>query len=184
MSRNPTLAPASAPLHVAIVSGDPLVRAGLASIIEPELGSGRIVDDLDQADVALWDTGANLDQVLGHLAQFDSVDIPVLAVVPSASFAGPALDAGAGGVVLRDRLGEGLAAALAAVRHGFVVLDAALAAGLTDTTFRTPGRRRSGAGVGHRQARIRRRRPRCSRCQPWPGVSPGQRAWPRCPHCA
>jgi DNA-binding NarL/FixJ family response regulator len=134
MSRNPTLAPASGPLHVAIVSADPLVRAGLASIIEPELGSGRIVDDLDQADVALWDTGANLDQVLGHLAQFDSVDMPVLAVVPSASFAGPALDAGAGGVVLRDRLGEGLVAALAAVRHGFVVLDAALAAGLTDTT--------------------------------------------------
>lgn len=134
MSRNPTLAPASGPLHVAIVSADPLVRAGLASIIEPELGSGRIVEDLDQADVALWDTGANLDQVLGHLAQFDSVDMPVLAVVPSASFAGPALDAGAGGVVLRDRLGEGLAAALAAVRHGFVVLDAALAAGLTDTT--------------------------------------------------
>ena len=134
MSRNPTLALASGPLHVAIVSADPLVRAGLASIIEPELGSGRIVDDLDQADVALWDTGANLDQVLGHLARIDSVDMPVLAVVPSASFAGPALDAGAGGVVLRDRLGEGLVAALAAVRHGFVVLDAALAAGLTDTT--------------------------------------------------
>jgi hypothetical protein len=80
MSRNPTLAPASGPLHVAIVSADPLVRAGLASIIEPELGSGRIVDDLDQADVALWDTGANLDQVLGHLAQIDSVDMPVLAL--------------------------------------------------------------------------------------------------------
>jgi two-component system, NarL family, nitrate/nitrite response regulator NarL len=134
MPRNPTLAPASGPLHVAIVSTDPLVRAGLASIIEPELGSARIVDDLDQADVALWDTGTNLDQVLGHLARIDSVDMPVLAVVPSASFAGPALDAGAGGVVLRDRLGEGLVAALAAVRHGFVVLDAALAAGLTDTT--------------------------------------------------
>jgi DNA-binding NarL/FixJ family response regulator len=133
MSRNPTLAPASGPLQVAIVSADPLVRAGLASILEPELGSGRIVDDLDQADVALWDTGAHLDHVIDHLARIDSVDIPVLVVVPSASFAGPALDAGAGGVVLRDRLNEGLAAALAAVSHGFVVLDAALAASLTDT---------------------------------------------------
>ena len=133
MSRNPTLMPASGPLQVAIVSADPLVRAGLASILEPELGSGRIVDDLDQADVALWDTGAHTDQVLVHLARIDSVDVPVLVVVPSAAFAGPALDAGAGGVVLRDRLNEGLAAALAAVRHGFVVLDAALAAGLTDT---------------------------------------------------
>lgn len=134
MSRNPTLAPISGPLHVAIVSADPLVRAGLASILEPELGQGRIVVDLDQADVALWDTGVDLGQVLGHLARIDAVDMPVLVVVPSASFAGPALDAGAGGVVLRDRLGEGLVAALAAVRHGFVVLDAALAAGLTDTT--------------------------------------------------
>lgn len=133
MSRNPTHALASGPLQVAIVSADPLVRAGLASILEPELGSGRIVDDLDQADVALWDTGAHTDQVLGQLAHIDSVDVPVLVVVPSASFAGAALDAGAGGVVLRDRLGEGLAAALAAVRHGFVVLDAALAAGLADT---------------------------------------------------
>lgn len=137
MSRNPTLALASGfssgPLQVAIVSIDPLVRAGLASILEPELGSGRIVDDVDQADVALWDTGVQPDQVIDQLARIDSVDVPVLVVVPSASFVGPALDAGAGGVVLRDRLNEGLAAALAAVRHGFVVLDAALAASLADT---------------------------------------------------
>jgi DNA-binding NarL/FixJ family response regulator len=130
MSRNPGLAPASGPLQVAIVSADPLVRAGLASIVEPELGSGRIVDGLDQADVALWDMGATPEQVLDRLAQIDTVDMFVLAVVPSAVFVGPALAAGAGGVVLRDGLGEGLVAALDAVRHGFVVLDAALAAAL------------------------------------------------------
>jgi DNA-binding NarL/FixJ family response regulator len=161
MSRNPTLAPVLGPLQVAIVSADPLVRAGLASILEPELGSGRIVDDVDQADVALWDTGAHSEHVLGHLARIDSVDVPVLVIVPSASFAGPALDAGAGGVVLRDRLGEGLAAALAAVRHGFVVLDASLAAGLADTVsgYRTGSEHAletdidspdpSASGVGH-----------------------------------
>jgi DNA-binding NarL/FixJ family response regulator len=132
MSRNPGLAPASGPLQVAIVSADPLVRAGLASILEPELDTGRIVDSLDQADVALWDMGATPDQVLDRLTQIDAAGVPVLAVVPSATFAGPALDAGAGGVVLRDRLGEGLAAALDAVRHGFVVLDGALAATLTE----------------------------------------------------
>lgn len=134
MSHDPELAPASGPLQVAIVSADPLVRAGLASILEPELGAGRIVDGLDQADVALWDLGATSDQVLDRLAQIvsDSAGVPVLAILPSAVFAGPALDAGAGGVVLRDRLGEGLAAALDAVRHGFVVLDAALAAAVIE----------------------------------------------------
>lgn len=137
MSRNPTLALASdlasGSLKVAIVSADPLVRAGLASILEPELGSGGIVDDVDQADVALWDSGVQPDQVVVQLARIDSLDVPVLVIAPSASFVGPALAAGAGGVVLRDRLNEGLAAALAAVRHGFVVLDAALAASLVDT---------------------------------------------------
>jgi DNA-binding NarL/FixJ family response regulator len=134
MSHDPELAPASGPLQVAIVSADPLVRAGLASILEPELGAGRIVVGLDQADVALWDLGATSDQVLDRLAQIvsDSAGVPVLAILPSAVFAGPALDAGVGGVVLRDRLGEGLAAALDAVRHGFVVLDAALAAAVIE----------------------------------------------------
>jgi DNA-binding NarL/FixJ family response regulator len=133
MSRTAGLAPASGPLQVAIVSADPLVRAGLASILEPELGTGRIVDSLDQADVALWDLGATAEQFLDRLDQIDTAGVPVLAILPSAALAGPALDAGAGGVVLRDRLGEGLAAALDAVRHGFVVLDAALAAAVIET---------------------------------------------------
>jgi DNA-binding NarL/FixJ family response regulator len=132
MSRDAGLAPASGPLQVAIVSADPLVRAGLASILEPELGTGRIVDSLDQADVALWDLGATAEQVLDRLDQIDTAGVPVLAILPSPALAGPALDAGAGGVVLRDRLGEGLAAALDAVRHGFVVLDAALAAAVIE----------------------------------------------------
>ncbi|HWN71427.1 MAG TPA: response regulator transcription factor [Haliangium sp.] len=148
-SRHAGLAPASGPLQVAIVSADPLVRAGLASILEPELGAGRIVEDLDQADVALWDLGATSEQVLGRLDQIDTAGVPVLAILPSAAFAGPALDAGVGGVLLRDRLGEGLAAALDAVRHGFVVLDAALAAAVIEAapeavtagTGRQPGGR-------------------------------------------
>lgn len=132
MSRAAGLAPASGPLQVAIVAADPLVRAGLASIIEPELGTGRIVDSLDQADVALWDLGATAEQVIDRLDHLDTAGVPVLAILPSPALAGPALDAGAGGVVLRDRLGEGLAAALDAVRHGFVVLDAALAAAVIE----------------------------------------------------
>jgi DNA-binding NarL/FixJ family response regulator len=132
-SRTAGLAPASGPLQVAIVSADPLVRAGLASILEPELGTGRIVDSLDQADVALWDLGATPEQVIDRLDQIDTAGVPVLAILPSPALAGPALDAGAGGVVLRDRLGEGLAAALDAVRHGFVVLDEALAAAVIES---------------------------------------------------
>jgi two-component system nitrate/nitrite response regulator NarL len=145
MSRAAGLAPASGPLQVAIVSADPLVRAGLASILEPELGTGRIVDSLDQADVALWDLGATSEQFIDRLDQIDTAGVPVLAILPSAALAGPALDAGAGGVVLRDRLGEGLAAALDAVRHGFVVLDAALAAAVIEASSDAVGEARPDA---------------------------------------
>lgn len=133
-SHAPDRAPAAGPPKVAIVSADPLVRAGLASMLEPDLDPACIVDSLDQADVALWDTGAAPDRVLDHMARIDTAaaDVPVLVVVPSAAFAGPALDAGAGGVMLRDRLGDGLVAALDAVRHGFVVLDPALVAAVVE----------------------------------------------------
>lgn len=136
MSRNPGFTPAPGPLQVAVVSADPLVRAGLASMLEPELDAGRgaglIVDDIEHANVALWDMGATPDQVLDRLTWIETAGVPVLAVVPSAAFAAPALDAGAGGVLLRDRLGDGLVAALGAVRYGLVVLDAALIAAFPD----------------------------------------------------
>ncbi|MBE7453258.1 MAG: response regulator transcription factor [Kofleriaceae bacterium] len=49
---------------------------------------------------------------------------------PRAEHLGPALAAGARGVVLRDDVGPELVAALAAVKHGLTVIDTALSPGL------------------------------------------------------
>ena len=55
---------------------------------------------------------------------------PSVAVVGDQAHVAPALAAGARGVVLRDQVGPGIHAALAAVRSGLTVMDAALATSL------------------------------------------------------
>jgi DNA-binding NarL/FixJ family response regulator len=56
--------------------------------------------------------------------------MPAVAVVGDQSHVAPALAAGARGVVLRDQVGPGIHAALAAVRSGLTVMDAQLAESL------------------------------------------------------
>jgi two-component system nitrate/nitrite response regulator NarL len=120
-------------VRVVVVSEDPLVRSGLASLLA---GQDRIVvesqaspDELDalarEAHVAVWDTGGS-----------SSVDPPAggarglrfLAVLGDAEQALEALGAGARGVVLRDVDAARLGAAVRAVAEGLLVLDGAAAA--------------------------------------------------------
>ena len=58
------------------------------------------------------------------------LSMPVVAVVGDPAHVAPALAAGARGVVLRDQVGPGIHAALAAVRSGLTVMDTALASSL------------------------------------------------------
>jgi len=57
MTRNPNLpiAAVSDPIKVALLSDDPLLRAGLSSLLA-QLGSIDVVEH-DRAEVALWDAG-------------------------------------------------------------------------------------------------------------------------------
>ena len=81
----------------------------------------------DAAEVALWDAGVD--------ARRRSLGSPSCAPCrcrrsPSSAITAhvaPALAAGARGVVLRDQVGPGIHAALAAVRSGLTVMDTALA---------------------------------------------------------
>jgi DNA-binding NarL/FixJ family response regulator len=142
MTRNPNL-PIQAggdPLRVSLVTEDPLLRTGITSLLG-QTGTIDVVDD-PQAEVALWDTGTgeNIPPRLGELKAVASR--PVVAIVPDAAFVAPALAAGARGVVLRDAVGPGLHAALAAVKSGLTVMDTALAAALVPATPMQPAKSR------------------------------------------
>jgi DNA-binding NarL/FixJ family response regulator len=130
MTRNPNLpiAAVSDPIKVALLTDDPLLRAGVSSLLA-QLGSIEVVER-DAAEVALWDAGIDASKALTRLAELRTLDLPVVAVVGNVAQVAPALAAGARGVVLRDQVGPGIHAALAAVRSGLTVIDTELASAL------------------------------------------------------
>ena len=126
MTRNPNLSiGVGEPIKVALLTDDPLLRAGLSSLLA-QLGKIDVVDS-DAAEVALWDAGVDGEKTLARLAELRDLPMPAVAVVGDPSHVQPALAAGARGVVLRDQVGPGIHAALAAVRSGLTVMDSALA---------------------------------------------------------
>jgi len=144
MTRNPNLSLGSLtdPIKVALLTDDPLLRAGLSSLLA-QLGSIHVVDR-DAAEVALWDAGVDSDKTLARLSELRTLPMPAVAVVGDQAHVAPALAAGARGVVLRDQVGPGIHAALAAVRSGLTVMDAALADSLIPPSQvrATPGKGR------------------------------------------
>jgi two-component system, NarL family, nitrate/nitrite response regulator NarL len=138
MTRNPQLPIRSVtePIKVALLTDDPLLRAGLSSLLA-QVGSIDVVDR-DAAEVALWDAGIDAEKALARLAEIRTLPLPVVAVVGEHAQVSPALAAGARGVVLRDQVGPGIQAALAAVRSGLTVVDSALADQLVPTSTPMP----------------------------------------------
>ncbi len=130
MTRNPNLpfAAVADPIKVALLTDDPLLRAGVTSLLA-QLGSIDVVER-DRAEVALWDAGIDPAKTLARLGELRALTMPVVAVVSDPAHVAPALAAGARGVVLRDQVGPGIHAALAAVRSGLIVMDTALASSL------------------------------------------------------
>ncbi|CAN5258128.1 two-component system response regulator MnoR [soil metagenome] len=145
MTRNPQvpLRSLNEPIQVALLTDDPLLRAGLSSLLA-QVGSIDVVER-EAAEVALWDAGLDGDKALTRFAEIRALDLPVVAVVSDHAHVAPALAAGARGVVLRDQVGPGIQAALAAVRSGLTVVDTALAHTLVPPT---PVRTSNGKGRG------------------------------------
>lgn len=133
MTRNPafSIAAVTDPIKVTLLTDDPLLRAGVSSLLA-QLGSIDVVDR-DRAEVALWDAGVDTSKTLGRLNELRALPVPAVAVVGDPAHVAPALAAGARGVVLRDQVGPGIHAALAAVRSGLTVMDTALATNLVPT---------------------------------------------------
>jgi len=145
MTRNPNLPlQTGTPIRVAVLTEDPLLRTGLSSLLAQEVE----VVDLDGADVALWDAGADTQRTPARLAELRTLRVPVLAAVADVSHAAPALAAGAKGVVMRDQVGPGIAAALLAVKSGLTVVDGTLAPSVVPSTspHRTTAKPHKGIG--------------------------------------
>ena len=152
MTRNPQLPLRSVtePIKVALLTDDPLLRAGLSSLLA-QVGQIDVVDR-DAAEVALWDAGVDGEKALSRLSEIRALPFPTVAVVSDQAHVSPALAAGARGVVLRDQVGPGIQAALAAVRSGLTVVDTALAHQLVPTI---PVKTSNGKGRGELTERER-----------------------------
>jgi two-component system, NarL family, nitrate/nitrite response regulator NarL len=153
---DPTMREIAGPIHVAVVTDDPLIRTGLTSLLA-QVGEVEVVP-LDGAEVALWDSGQDGARALTRLPELGSLGIPAVAVVGDASHLQPALAAGARGVVLRDQVGPGIAAALAAVRNGLTVIDTSLASTLVppaSSVARAADRKPPRGGIGELTERER-----------------------------
>lgn len=148
MTRNPNLPiqAVSDPIKVALLTDDPLLRTGVSSLLA-QLGSIEVVDR-DRAEVALWDAGVDAQKTLARLPELRALPVPAVAVVGDAAHVAPALAAGARGVVLRDQVGPGIHAALAAVRSGLTVMDSSLATALVPSQPVRPEGGTPGKGKG------------------------------------
>jgi DNA-binding NarL/FixJ family response regulator len=121
-------------VRVLVVSEDPLVRSGLASllagqpgiVVDGQMSPDELPAEAGEPEVAVWDAGAG-SSGLEHLDETASRVLRVLAVLTNEGQAAEALGAGARGVVRRDAGAARLAAAVRAVAEGLVVLDAAAA---------------------------------------------------------
>jgi len=127
--------------RILVVADDPLARAGLVALLAGAPGCavvGQTDGSGDLADVAavyhpdavVWDVGWSSDAVPERLASVRDAALPVVALVPDEAAAAEAWRAGARGVLGRGAPSETLAAAVAAVTRGVVVMDMGLATAL------------------------------------------------------
>jgi two-component system nitrate/nitrite response regulator NarL len=130
MTRNPSL-PLSLitddPVLVSVKSEDPLLRRALMTLLG-QMGEVRVVEQA--ADVVLWDPGLDSERALSRMREIRGLGAPAVAVIARPEHLGPALAAGARGVVLRDDVGPEIGAALAAVKSGLTVIDTTLSSTL------------------------------------------------------
>ena len=134
MTRNPTL-PLSLitddPVLVSVKSEDPLLRRALMTLLG-QMGEVRVVEE--KADVVLWDPGLDGERALARMREIRALGAPAVAVIARPEHLGPALAAGARGVVLRDDVGPEIGAALTAVKSGLTVIDTTLSSTLVSAS--------------------------------------------------
>ena len=127
-----------ADVRVLVVADDPLVRGGLAALLADYpgvavVGHAEADDDLTHAaetygaELLVWDLGSAPAAAIDRLSAAGGAMPPTVALLSDRTAARRAWSAGARGLLHRDVTPARLAAALAAVAEGAVVLDDAFA---------------------------------------------------------
>jgi DNA-binding NarL/FixJ family response regulator len=124
--------------EVAVVADDPLVRSALVSLLATQHVLAEPGSPETAAEVIVWDLGADARSAQERIADVEASELDVVALVPSASVAAPAIAAGARALLPRETSGAALAAAVRAVRAGLVVVDPSFASSLIPTRERDP----------------------------------------------
>jgi two-component system nitrate/nitrite response regulator NarL len=133
-------------LRVLVVADDPLVRGGLAALLDAQSECtvvGQLSTGVDLAaevdtyrpDAILWDLGWDPapDSSLWDAGDPVGFRLPLVALLAEESLAAEVWATGARGLLLRDAEAETLLAALQAVAQGLAVLDPALVASVLPT---------------------------------------------------
>jgi DNA-binding NarL/FixJ family response regulator len=129
-------------LRALIVADSPLARGGLAALLDSVDGLRIVAQtapdvdfqplyDVYRPDVIVWDTGYDPARAVEALSDARDERAPILALladIKALEKARALLMAGAHGVLPQDTPARTLAAALAAVSHGMVVIDPTLIA--------------------------------------------------------
>jgi DNA-binding NarL/FixJ family response regulator len=128
------------PWRVLIVADDPLVRAGLAALLDGEADCtvvGQVEGEADlveaagvyRPDAILWDLGWEAGgEPPWEPGELDELALPVVVLLPDeGALAAEIWTAGAKGLLLRDANAGTLAAALQAAVAGLAVADPSLA---------------------------------------------------------
>jgi two-component system nitrate/nitrite response regulator NarL len=132
----------SGSLRVLVIAADPLVRAGLATLLrqagytpagQTSAGADLVAETaIYQPEAVLWDLGwdpqAGLEDTLDQLAALAAAGSVVVALLAGDEQTRAVRAAGAKGLLRRDAAAEVLAAALEAAAQGLLVLDPDLAA--------------------------------------------------------
>jgi two-component system, NarL family, nitrate/nitrite response regulator NarL len=126
--------PTPTPSSVVVVSDDPLARSGLVFLLSSQgmnadQSSEAVAADAN-AEVAIWDLGADAAAVGDRIDAMESAGQLVVALLPDATHAPSAFSAGARGLLMRNATGEALAAAVRAVAAGLVAVDPVFAPAL------------------------------------------------------
>ncbi len=120
-----------------VIAEDPLARAGVAALLadhaECDVVGASGEEDLElgleasHPDALVWDLGWDPAPALERLAHLGELALPIVVLLPDATSAREASDAGASGLLLRTVDGSTLVGALQAVVQGLMVLDPTLA---------------------------------------------------------
>jgi two-component system nitrate/nitrite response regulator NarL len=144
------LDPSGGIVRLLVVAEDPLVRAGLRTLIESHTwmdivgqvapGAGLEQDIASYSpEVVLWDLGWDGERGLEMLSEIEWERLPLVVLLSDESLAPAAWQAGARGLLPREADGESIAAAMAAVLQGLAVIVPEMLSPLMPREAESPG---------------------------------------------